>query len=75
MSEEDQPPLRPVVGFGAAIVDEAVTLELVAAETVEQLLLEEGRIERFVLTPEGAIEVGRALIERGERALRRGTLN
>lgn len=75
MSEDDDAPLRPVVQFSAGLIDEAVALELVAAETVEQLLLGEGQAERFVLTPEGAIEIGKALIERGQLALRSGTLN
>lgn len=75
MGEDDETPLRPVVQFSAGIIDEAVALELVAAETVEQLLLQEGVTKRFVLTPDAAIEIGRALIERGELALRSGTLN
>lgn len=75
MSEDDDAPLRPVVQFSAGLIDEAVALELVAAETVEQLLLGEAQAERFVLTPEGAIEIGKALIERGQLALRSGTLN
>lgn len=73
--DEDNAPLRPVVQFSAGIIDEAVMLELVAAETVEQLVLLEGVTERFVLTPEAAIEIGRALIERGELAARRGAMN
>lgn len=75
MTEEDDAPLRPVVQFSAGIIDEAVMLELVAAETVEQLVLLEGVSERFVLTPEAAVEIGRALIERGELAGRRGAMN
>lgn len=75
MSEDDEAPLRPVVQFSAGIIDEAVALELVAAETVEQLLLQEGVTERFVLTPDAAIEIGQALIERGELAKRIGALN
>ncbi len=75
MSEDDEAPLRPVVQFSAGIVDEAVAPELVAAETVEQLLMQEGVKERFVLTPDAAIEIGRALIERGELARRSGALN
>ena len=75
MSEDDEAPLRPVVQFSAGIVDEAVAPELVADETVEQLLMKEGVKERFVLTPDAAIEIGRALIERGELARRSGALN
>ena len=33
MSDDDDAPLRPVVQFSAGVVDEAVALELVAAET------------------------------------------
>ncbi|CAM2917512.1 hypothetical protein [Brevundimonas diminuta] len=72
---DDGKGLRPVVQFSAGIVDQAIALELVAAETVEQLLLMEGVTERFVLTPEAAIEIGQALIERGEMARRTGALN
>lgn len=60
--------------FSAGVIDEGVALELVAAETVEQLVMMEGVTERFVLTPE-AIEIGQALIERGELARRAGPLN
>ncbi len=58
MSEDDEAPLRPVVQFSAGIIDEAVALELVAAETVEQLILREGATHRFVLTADAAIEIG-----------------
>lgn len=75
MSDDDEAPLRPVVQFSAGVMDEAVALELVAAETVEQLLLLEGRTSRFVFTPDAAIEIGQALIERGELAKRTGPLN
>lgn len=70
----DRPGLRPVAQFSAGVIDEGVALELVAAETVEQLVMMEGVTERFVLTPE-AIEIGQALIERGELARRAGPLN
>ncbi len=72
---DDEKGLRPVVQFSAGIVDQAIALELVAAETVEQLLMMEGVTERFVLTPEAAIEIGQALVERGEMARRTGALN
>ncbi|WP_288758801.1 hypothetical protein [uncultured Brevundimonas sp.] len=72
---DDEAPLRPVVQFSAGVVDEVVALELVAAETVEQLLLMEGRTSRFVFKPDAAIEIGQALIERGELAKRAGPLN
>ncbi|WP_292035678.1 MULTISPECIES: hypothetical protein [unclassified Brevundimonas] len=75
MSDDDEVPLRPVVQFSAGIVDGAIALELVSAETVEQLLLMEGSASRYVLTPDAAIEIGRALIERGELARRSGSLN
>lgn len=71
----ERPCLRPVVQFSAGVIDEGVALELVAAETVEQLVMMEGVTERFVLTPEAAIEIGQALIERGELARRAGLLN
>ncbi|KAK0341713.1 hypothetical protein LTR94_025273, partial [Friedmanniomyces endolithicus] len=70
LSDDDEAPLRPVVQFSAGVMDEAVALELVAAETVEQLLLLEGRTSRFVFTPDAAIEISQALIERGELAKR-----
>lgn len=75
MSDDEDAPLRPVVRFSAGLVEAAVALELVGAETVEQLLLLEGVTHRFVLTPDSAIEIGRALIERGTLAQRNGTLN
>lgn len=60
--------MRPVVGYTVGVLDGAVALELEGATTAEQLSALEGEATQYVLTPKAAIDLGRALMERGELA-------
>ncbi|HEV2081586.1 MAG TPA: hypothetical protein VGR32_03930 [Brevundimonas sp.] len=62
--------MRPVVGYTIGVLDGAVALELEGACSAEQLAALEGETTQFILSPRAAIEIGKALMERGELALR-----
>lgn len=69
----DEIALKPVVSFATGVIGESVALQLDAASTTAQLALAEGDADGFALTADGAIELGQALIERGELAKRGGS--
>lgn len=66
------PDLKPVVAFSTGVLGDGVALQLDAASTKGQLIAGEGDNYGFALTAAGAIELGQALIERGELAQRGG---
>lgn len=70
MTDDDDGPLYPLMSFTAGIIDGAVALELEVATDREDYEKREGSVIATVMTAANAIEVGKALIERGEMALR-----
>jgi len=70
VTDEKDAPLYPLIGFTAGIVDGAVALELEVATDREDYEKREGSVVATVMTPAAAIEIGKALVERGELALR-----
>ncbi|MGV9005880.1 MAG: hypothetical protein ACOH1H_03985 [Brevundimonas sp.] len=64
--------LFPLLGFSAGILDGAVALRLDFATTREGYAAHQSHSRQFVMTPEAAMEVGRALMERGELARQAG---
>lgn len=66
MTDDDDAPLYPLIGFTLAIVDGAVALRVEYAATREQYESREGETQQYVMTPENAVEIGRALVETGE---------
>jgi len=69
-SEPLRPPLYSLLGFTCGVVETAVALQIEGATRVEELRANEGRVTAYALTPQAAIDLGRALIERGELLLR-----
>jgi hypothetical protein len=61
--------LFPLIGFATAVVDGAVALRLDFATTREEYASTDGEMQQFVMTPEAAVEIGKALQERGALAL------
>lgn len=70
MTDDDDAPLFPLIGFTVAIVDGAVALRMEFAATREQYATREGETQQYVMTPENAVEIGRALVETGQMASR-----
>lgn len=66
--DHDGPPLFPLIGFNAGVVDGAVALRLEFATCRDDYDASEGETQQFVMSPEAAIEIGAALIERGRAA-------
>lgn len=69
MIDDDDEPLYPLLGFTAGVVAGAVALRLDFATCKEDYASGEGESQQFVMTPEAAIEIGKALQERGALAL------
>lgn len=69
MIDDDDEPLYPLLGFTAGVVEGAVALRLDFATCKEDYASGEGESQHFVMTPEAAIEIGKALQERGTLAL------
>lgn len=66
----DDAPLYPLIGFTLAMVDGAVALELEIATDREGYEKREGSVIGTVMTPENAVEIGKALMETGQLSLR-----
>lgn len=66
---DDDAPLYPLLGFTAGVIDGAVALRFDFATCREDYSAGEGESQQFVMTPEAAIEIGKALQERGALAL------
>jgi hypothetical protein len=58
--------MLPVLGFTAAVIDGAVSLKIKYATTRDGYRSGRGETQQFVMTPEAAVSIGAALIERGE---------
>lgn len=70
MIDDEDAPLYPVIGFTLAVVDGAVALRFEYASTREQYEARAGETQQFVMTPDNAVEIGRAMIETGGLAQR-----
>lgn len=68
MFKDEPAPLYPLLGFTAAVVEGAVAIRLKFATTPRQYSTHLGEAQQFVMSPDTAIKIGRALIERGELA-------
>lgn len=67
--DDDDAPLYPLLGFTAGIVEGAIALRFDFATCKADYATGEGESQQFVMTPEAAIEIGKALQERGSLAL------
>ena len=70
IGEDGTVTLFPVMAYSAGIFDGVVGLRLDFAPTGEHYAAGRGEAGQFALTPEAAIEIGRALIDRGELLMR-----
>jgi hypothetical protein len=68
MTNDDDAPLYPLIGYTAGVVDGMIGLELEMATCREEYDKRSGSVLGVVMTPENAIEIGRELIRRGELA-------
>ena len=68
MIDDDDAPLYPVLGYNLAVVDGAVVVRIEYATTRDQYEAREGETQQYVMAPENAVEIGRALVETGELA-------
>lgn len=66
--DRDDQPLFPLLGFTAGVVGGAVALRLEFGTCRETYTAGTGETQQYVMTPEAAIEIGQALIERGALA-------
>lgn len=67
--DEEDAPLYPLLGFTAGVVGGAVALKFDFATCRDDYATGQGESQQFVMTPEAAIEIGKALQERGAMAL------
>ena len=67
---DDAAPMYPLMGFGTGLADGQIGLELELATDREEYESREGSVLAIVMTPDHAIELGNALIERAEVAKR-----
>ena len=72
--DDDDAPLYPLIGYTAGIVEGAVAVRFEFATCRRDYASGEGESQQFVMTPEAAIELGKALMERGEMATARPRL-
>lgn len=70
MTDEDDAPVYPVIGYTLAVVDGAVVIRVEYATTRAEYECREGETQQYVMTPDNAVEIGRALMETGELAQR-----
>jgi hypothetical protein len=69
MTDDDDAPLYPLLGYTAGVVEGVVALRFDFATCKADYASGEGESQQFVMTPEAAIEIGKALQERGALAL------
>jgi hypothetical protein len=75
MSDDDEPPIFPLLGYGTGIVDGTAVVSLELATDREEYDTREGSWVSAAMSGEQAIEFGNALIELGERLKGGGTVN
>lgn len=63
---ENDAPLYPLLGYAAGVIDGAVVLRLDFATSRAGYAAGSSENQQYVLTADAAIDIGRALIERGE---------
>lgn len=66
MIDDTDAPVYPVIGYTLAVVDGAVVVRIEYATTREEYASRKGETQQYVMTPENAVEIGRALVETGE---------
>lgn len=68
-AEDDDAPFYPLLGFTAGLVQGAVAVRIEFATSREDYASGGSERQQFVMTPEAAIRIGKALQERGALAL------
>lgn len=68
MTEDDDAPLYPLIGFTIGLVDGAVAVRFEYASSRAEWQSRAGESQQYVMTPENAVEIGRALVQTGELA-------
>jgi hypothetical protein len=68
MIDEESAPLYPVIGFTIGVIDGVVAFRIEYAGTKAQYEAQAGEAQQFVMAPGAAVELGQALLERGELA-------
>lgn len=68
MTDEDDAPVYPLLGYGTGAADDAVIVSLELATDHEEYEKREGSWVSAAMTPDNAIELGRQLIAEGEKA-------
>ncbi|RZJ02093.1 MAG: hypothetical protein EON90_00405 [Brevundimonas sp.] len=71
-SDDDDAPVYPLLGFSAGVMEGAVARRLDFATCKEGYASGDSVIHQFVMTPDAAIEIGRALLERRANEVDRG---
>lgn len=75
MTEDDDAPVFPLIGYGSGVTEGAVVLGLEMATDREQYEARKGVWVSTAMSPDNAIELGRDLIALGEKAKAGGTVN
>jgi uncharacterized membrane-anchored protein YhcB (DUF1043 family) len=70
MIDEETAPLFPLLGYTVGVIDGAVAVRLEYATTREQYASREGEGQQYVMSPEHALNLAKALSETGTMALR-----
>lgn len=72
MTDDDDLPLYPLIGFNVGAVGDAITLRLEYATDRAEYEAQDGLEQQFVMSPAAAVEIGRALLRLGEEAESQG---
>lgn len=70
MIDEETAPLYPLLGYTVGVIDGAVAVRLEFATTREQYASRYGEMQQYVMPPEHALDLAKALTETGQMALR-----
>jgi hypothetical protein len=70
MTDDETAPLYPLLSYTVGVIDGAIAIRLEYATTRDQYESREGASEHYVMSPEHALDLARALTETGSPALR-----
>lgn len=70
MIDDDDAPLHPLIAFTVGVVDGQVGFQLEYATSRDEYEARAGARVATVMTPENAIEIGKALVAHGTLAFR-----
>lgn len=68
MTDADDRPIYPLIGYGAEVTDGMIALDLDMATRPEEYEARSGALVSVVMTPADAIKIARTLLARAEAA-------